>query len=191
MHSFNSCLMHCVFSVEREARALLTRRFAKGSGRISAASRGSIGWRAAAPSAAWRTMCTASSVPATLAVSKAMQLLKGNSSKWLRGTFPELHAGTASRGRKDFGAFSIGVSGLRRHGGDTSGPRRSITGTQDLRRGGAGRFCKGTDTTQAGDDATSLLPSVTGLQPVLRSFYPALKRWAIFGRRAFLVLVLP
>ena len=30
------------------------------------------------------------SLPATLSVSKATQLLKGNSSKWLRETFPEL-----------------------------------------------------------------------------------------------------
>ena len=30
------------------------------------------------------------SLPAKLSVSKAMQLLKGNSSKWLRETFPEL-----------------------------------------------------------------------------------------------------
>jgi REP element-mobilizing transposase RayT len=51
------------------------------------------------------------SLPATLSVSKAMQLLKGNSSKWLRDTFPELRA----RGfawQEGFGAFSISISGV-------------------------------------------------------------------------------
>lgn len=40
------------------------------------------------------------SLPATLAVSKAMQLLKGNSSKWLRETFPGC-IGTGLHGRRD------------------------------------------------------------------------------------------
>lgn len=51
------------------------------------------------------------SLPATIALSKAMQLLKGNSSKWLRDTFPELR----SQGfvwQEGFGAFSIGISAL-------------------------------------------------------------------------------
>jgi REP element-mobilizing transposase RayT len=32
------------------------------------------------------------SLPATLSVAKAMQLLKGNSSKWIRETFPKMHS---------------------------------------------------------------------------------------------------
>jgi len=32
------------------------------------------------------------SLPATLSVAKAMQILKGNSSKWLRETFPKMHS---------------------------------------------------------------------------------------------------
>ena len=31
------------------------------------------------------------SLPATIAISKAMQLIKGNASKWIHETFPELH----------------------------------------------------------------------------------------------------
>jgi hypothetical protein len=51
------------------------------------------------------------SVPPTLAVSKAVQLLKGNSSKWLRETFPAMRqAGFAWQ--EGYGAFSIGVSGV-------------------------------------------------------------------------------
>jgi REP element-mobilizing transposase RayT len=52
------------------------------------------------------------SLPSTLSISKAMQLLKGNSSKWLRETFPELlHEDFAWQ--EGFGAFSIGVSGVK------------------------------------------------------------------------------
>ncbi len=49
------------------------------------------------------------SLPATLSVAKAMQLLKGNSSKWLRETFPKMHSFAWQEG---YGAFSIGVSGV-------------------------------------------------------------------------------
>ena len=51
------------------------------------------------------------SLPSTLSVSKAMQLIKGNSSKWLRETFPELRAGEFAW-QEGFRAFSIGVAGI-------------------------------------------------------------------------------
>jgi REP element-mobilizing transposase RayT len=49
------------------------------------------------------------SLPATLSISKAVQLLKGNSSKWLHETFPKLRNVSWQEG---YGAFSIGVSGI-------------------------------------------------------------------------------
>jgi putative transposase len=49
------------------------------------------------------------SLPATLSVSKAIQLLKGNSSKWIHETFPKLRSFEWQEG---YGAFSIGVSGI-------------------------------------------------------------------------------
>ena len=48
------------------------------------------------------------SLPATLSVAKAMQILKGNSSKWLRETFPKMHSFAWQEG---YAAFSVGVSG--------------------------------------------------------------------------------
>jgi putative transposase len=48
------------------------------------------------------------SLPATLSVSKAMQLIKGNSSKWVHENFPEYQSFEWQEG---YGAFSIGVSG--------------------------------------------------------------------------------
>jgi putative transposase len=49
------------------------------------------------------------SLPSTLSVAKAMQLLKGNSSKWIRETFSNLHSFAWQEG---YGAFSIGISGI-------------------------------------------------------------------------------
>jgi putative transposase len=49
------------------------------------------------------------SLPTTLAVAKALQLLKGNSSKWLHDIFPTLQDFSWQEG---YGAFSIGVSGV-------------------------------------------------------------------------------
>lgn len=51
------------------------------------------------------------SMPATVSISKAMQLLKGNSSKWIHETFPDQQSFEWQRG---YGAFSIGVSDLER-----------------------------------------------------------------------------
>jgi len=49
------------------------------------------------------------SLPATLSVAKAIQLLKGNSSKWIRETFPKLRSFAWQEG---YGAFSVGISGV-------------------------------------------------------------------------------
>jgi REP element-mobilizing transposase RayT len=46
-------------------------------------------------------------LPATLSLSKAMQLLKGSSSKWIRETFPKMGSFAWQEG---YGAFSIGAS---------------------------------------------------------------------------------
>jgi len=49
------------------------------------------------------------SIPSTLSVSKALQLIKGNSSKWIHDTFKEHWDFEWQEG---YGAFSIGVSGV-------------------------------------------------------------------------------
>ncbi len=46
-------------------------------------------------------------LPSTMSMSKAMQLLKGNSSKWLREEYREMQRFQWQEG---YGAFSIGVS---------------------------------------------------------------------------------
>ncbi len=49
------------------------------------------------------------SIPSTLSVANAVQLLKGNSSKWIHDTFKE-HGNF--EWQEGYGAFSIGVSGV-------------------------------------------------------------------------------
>ena len=49
------------------------------------------------------------SISSTLSVAKSIQLLKGNSSKWIHDTFKE-HRGF--EWQEGYGAFSIGISGV-------------------------------------------------------------------------------
>ena len=51
------------------------------------------------------------SLPATMPVSKALQLLKGGSSKWIHETFPEQRL---FAWQEKYGAFSVSVSQLDR-----------------------------------------------------------------------------
>ena len=50
------------------------------------------------------------SLPATIPVAKAVQLLKGGSSKWVHDTFPERRFFAWQEG---YGAFTIGISQVR------------------------------------------------------------------------------
>jgi putative transposase len=108
MHSFVSCLVHVVFST-KDRRPFLTpdiherlRRYLGGIARnhkVKLLRAGGVEDH----------VHLLISLPATLEISKAVQLLKGNSSKWIHEEFPD---------RQDFewqagyGAFSIGISGV-------------------------------------------------------------------------------
>jgi REP element-mobilizing transposase RayT len=49
------------------------------------------------------------SLPSRLSIAKAVQLLKGNSSKWIHETIPKL---TQFEWQEGYAAFSIGISGI-------------------------------------------------------------------------------
>ena len=51
------------------------------------------------------------SLPSTMAIAKAMQLIKGASSKWVHDTLPE-HRGFGWQ--EGYGAFSLGISQVNR-----------------------------------------------------------------------------
>jgi putative transposase len=108
MHSFTSCLVHCVWSTKN--RELLLTPDLRDSlwpylGGIAKQNQ----MKTLAIGGASDHVHVLLSLPATLSVAKAMQLLKGNSSKWLPETFPKMRFFAWQEG---YGAFSIGLSGV-------------------------------------------------------------------------------
>ncbi len=108
MHSFVSCLIHCVWST-KERRPLiaadLQRRlwpYLSGIARENAMKAFVVG-------GVEDHVHILAAIPSTLSVAKSIQLLKGNSSKWIHETFPEQRGFGWQDG---YGAFSIGVSGI-------------------------------------------------------------------------------
>jgi putative transposase len=108
MHSFNSLLIHCVWSTKKREPSLtptLRDRLYPYLGGIARENR----ITALAIGGAADHMHMLISLPPTLSVAKAVQLLKGNSSKWVHETFAQLRYFEWQQG---YGAFSIGVSAL-------------------------------------------------------------------------------
>ena len=108
MHSFTRCLVHCVWSTKNREPCLgpdLRERLWPYLGGI--AKQNQI--KMLAIGGAVDHVHILLSLPATLSVAKAMQLLKGNSSKWIRETFPKMHFFAWQEG---YGAFSVSISGV-------------------------------------------------------------------------------
>lgn len=108
MHSFTNCLFHCVFST-KEREPLLTPRVRERLWPYLGGIAREHGMKALAIGGVADHVHMLLSLPATLSIAKAMQLLKGNSSKWLHETFPELRN---SGWQEGYAAFSVGVSGV-------------------------------------------------------------------------------
>ena len=105
-HSYTSCLLHCVFST-KERRPQITpdlrerlHHYIGGIARQHNATPLAVG-------GAEDHVHVLISLPATMAIAKTLQLMKGGSSKWVHDTFPE-HRGFAWQ--QGYGAFSVGVS---------------------------------------------------------------------------------
>ena len=107
MHSFNSCLIHAVFST-KDRRCFLTQNIRDRLWPYLGGIAREHGMKALAVGGVTDHVHILLSLPTTLSVAKAMQLLKGNSSKWLRESFPEFRRDAFSW-QEGFGAFSIGV----------------------------------------------------------------------------------
>lgn len=108
MHSFVNCLMHCIFAT-KERRPMITpdlqARLWPYLGGIARESN----MKALIVGGVQDHVHVLLAVPSTLSVAKSMQLLKGNSSKWIHDTFKERWDFEWQEG---YGAFSIGVSGI-------------------------------------------------------------------------------
>jgi putative transposase len=109
MHSFVSCLLHCVFAT-KERRPLivpaLQTRLWPYLGGIARESN----LKALAVGGVADHVHVLLSTPATLSIAKSVQLLKGNSSKWIHDNFKEHRDFEWQEG---YGAFSIGISGIK------------------------------------------------------------------------------
>jgi putative transposase len=108
MHSFSSSLHHCVFAT-KEREPLLTPEIRERLWPYLGGIARENGMKALAIGGVADHVHILLSVPATISVSKAMQLLKGNSSKWIHESFPVLRQFSWQEG---YGAFSIGISGI-------------------------------------------------------------------------------
>lgn len=109
MHSFVSCLMHCVFSTKERRRLItpeLKERLYPYLGGIARENN----MKALSIGGVEDHIHLLLSIPASLPVAKAVQLLKGNSSKWIHETFSGQRIFEWQEG---YGAFSISASGVK------------------------------------------------------------------------------
>ena len=107
-HSYASCLIHYVFSTNNRRNTLsgnVRERLWPYLGGIAREN----GMKALAVGGTDNHAHMLVSLPTTLAIAKAIQLLKGGSSKWVHDTFPT-HRDFAWQ--EGYGAFSIAVSGV-------------------------------------------------------------------------------
>ena len=106
MHSFNSCLVHCVWSTKNRAPFLtsdIRERLWPYLGGIARENK----IRPLAVGGVVDHVHVLVSLSPTISVAKTIQLLKGNSSKWIHETFPNMRSFEWQQG---YGAFSIGIS---------------------------------------------------------------------------------
>lgn len=108
MHSFASVLVHCVWSTKNRQPSLhskLRDRLWPYLGGIARENK----MKSLAVGGAADHVHILVSLPATISVSKMVQLLKGNSSKWIHETFLEI---PSLEWQEGYAAFSIGVSAV-------------------------------------------------------------------------------
>jgi putative transposase len=108
MHSFTSCYMHCVFST-KERRRLITAELQSRLWPYLGGVARENGMTALEIGGVEDHVHILLRVPATIPIAKAVQLIKGNSSKWVHETFP---AQWEFAWQEGYAAFSIGISGV-------------------------------------------------------------------------------
>jgi putative transposase len=108
MHSFTSSLHHCVFATKAREPWLTHEICDRLSPYLGGVARENQ-MKALAIGGVAHPVHILLSLAATMSISKAMQLLKGNSSKWIHESFPALRQFAWQEG---YGAFSIGIAGI-------------------------------------------------------------------------------
>lgn len=108
MHSYTSSLFHCVFATKNREPFLTHDLRVRLWPYLSGIAR-EKGMKTLAVGGVSDHVHLLLSLPPTMPLAKALQLLKGNSSKWIHETFPALGAFAWQEG---YGAFSISISGV-------------------------------------------------------------------------------
>jgi putative transposase len=104
-HRYESILVHCVFST-KDRKSLVPENLQKKLWAYIGGIARTNKFKALAVGGMPDHLHALLSIPATLTVAKALQLIKGGSSKWLND-----HSATRSFAWQDsYGAFSIGIS---------------------------------------------------------------------------------
>lgn len=107
-HSYISCLIHVVFSTKGRRRLItseIRNRLFPYLGGIARQNQ----MRTLAIGGTEDHVHILLSLPTTISISKAVQLIKAGSSKWIHETFPRLHTFEWQEG---YGAFSLSISHL-------------------------------------------------------------------------------
>src|SRR5258708_35503079 len=105
-HSFTSSLFHCVFST-KERRPFITSDLQVRLWPYMGGIARDNGMKALVVGGVDDHAHLLLSLPSTMAIAKAIQLIKGGSSKWIHDEFPSHKEFAWQEG---YGAFSIGVS---------------------------------------------------------------------------------
>ena len=109
-HAYVSNLMHCIFSTKDRVPVIdpdLEARLWPYVGGIARENR----MKALAIGGTTDHLHSLLSLPSTLSIAKAVQLIKGGSSKWVHDSFPEYQNFGWQEG---YGAFSVSVSQMER-----------------------------------------------------------------------------
>ena len=105
-HSFTSSLFHCVFSTTGR-RQLITQDLQPRLWPFMGGIARKKGMKALIVGGVEDHVHLLLSLPSTLAIAKAVQQIKGESSKWVHDTFPDHWRFAWQEG---YGAFSVGIS---------------------------------------------------------------------------------
>jgi REP element-mobilizing transposase RayT len=107
-HSFSSSLFHVVFST-KERRKLITEELQPRLWPYLGGIARENDMKTLAVGGIYNHIHILLSMPATITLAKAVQLIKGGSSKWVHDTFPGLQIFEWQEG---YGAFSVSISGV-------------------------------------------------------------------------------
>lgn len=107
-HSYTSCLMHVVYSTKNREPLITPELQARLHPYLGGIAREN-NFTALAIGGVADHVHLLLSLPSTLATAKAVQLIKGGSSKWVHDEFPDLAHFAWQEG---YGAFSVSISGV-------------------------------------------------------------------------------